>query len=85
MPRISTASEPVTEFPYKFIMPFSDDAIVPLYSSINFVSSTQTECLPCVVCGNIVNRRDAISEQASRYKDYVPNEFSINNVKVGTI
>lgn len=84
MPSIKTASEPVTNFPYKFVSPFSDDNIIPLYSSINFINAKESACLPCVVCGSNIERLDAIQEQASRYKEYVPNQFNRNQVKVGS-
>ena len=84
MPSIKTASVPVKNFPYRFVSPFSDDNIIPLYSSINFINPKETSCLPCVVCGNNVVRQSVIEEQASRYKDYVPNQFNRNQIKVGS-
>jgi hypothetical protein len=84
MPSIKTSSDPVTNFPYKFVSPFSDDNIIPLYSSINFINAKENSCLPCVVCGNNVQRFDAIQEQASRYKNYVPNQFNRTPVRVGS-
>jgi hypothetical protein len=84
MPSIKTASVPVTNFPYKFVSPFSDDNIIPLYSSINFINERETICLPCVVCGNNVTRQSVIEEQASRYKNYIPNQFNRNRIRVGS-
>lgn len=83
MPSIITASEPVTNFPYQFVSPFSHDNVDVLYSSINFVNPKESTCLPCVVCGNNVARQAAIQEQASRYKNYIPNNRQ--NVSIGTI
>lgn len=74
MPSIVTASEPVTEFPYQFVSPFSHDSVDVLYSSINFVNPKESTCLPCAVCGNNVVRQTTIAEQASRYKNYKANE-----------
>lgn len=74
MPSIITASEPVTEFPYQFVSPFSHDSVDVLYSSINFINPKESTCLPCSVCGNSVTRQIAIEEQASRYKNYSANE-----------
>lgn len=82
MPSIADASIPVTQFPYKFVSPFSDDIVVPLYSSINFIDPQKTTCLPCVICGTIKARRDAIEEQASRYKNY---QFATPDPVAGTV
>ena len=85
MPSIVTASERVTDFPSKFVFPFSNENTIPLYSSINFINEAENNCLPCIVCGNINERINAIEEQASRYKNYVPNQFDKTNIVVGTV
>jgi hypothetical protein len=85
MPSITTASIPVTDFPYRFVFPFNDDGVVPLYSAINFINPKETSCLPCCVCGTIKQRSNAIAEQASRYKNYVPNQTLKNQITVGAI
>jgi hypothetical protein len=85
MPSIITATERVTNFPSRFVFPFSNENAIPLYSSINFINPSQNSCLPCVVCGNINDRINAIEEQASRYRDYVPNQFDKTNIVVGTV
>lgn len=82
MPSIVDASITVIEFPNRFISPFGDDPVIPLYSSVPiFVDSDN--CLPCVVCGNYANRNKVIQQQAERFKDYVPTELSGNETSVG--
>jgi hypothetical protein len=81
MPTITTASQKVTEFPNRFISPFGNDPIVPLYSSVPMFNP-QTDCLPCVICGNVATRTLIIQQQATRFADYVPT-FA-NSVQVNT-
>jgi len=85
MPSIVTASQRVTDFPNRFVFPFSNENAIPLYSSINFINPAENNCLPCIVCGNINDRFNAIEEQASRFKNYVPNQFDKTNIVVGTV
>jgi len=82
MPSIATVSKPVTEFPNKFISPFSDEPQTPLYSSIP-ISLQNSDCLPCVICGNIYVRNKVIQEQASKFSGYAPNIFNADTVFVG--
>jgi hypothetical protein len=85
MPNINTSSEEITDFPYRFISPFSDDAIIPLYSSIPFDANQSTECLPCVICGNVLQRKAAINQQAAQYGNYIPNQILRKNTTTGFI
>lgn len=82
MPSIVDASVTVTEFPNRFVSPFGDDPVVPLYSSVPIPIDTQN-CLPCVVCGNYANRNRVIQQQAEKFKGYIPTELSGNEVSVG--
>ena len=82
MPSITTATREVTSFPFKYITPFKDDPVVPLYSSIPLFSP-KPGCLPCAACGNYADRKKIIAQQANRFKDYIPNEIAGNNAKVG--
>lgn len=69
MPSISQVSDPVTDFPNRFISPFSHDAIVPLYSSVP-ISSKHDSCLPCVICGDSNVRFAVIKEQANKFSGF---------------
>ena len=82
MPSITTATKQVTHFPFRYISPFNDDPVVPLYSSVPLFTP-QSGCLPCAACGNYSDRKKIIAQQAIRFKDYIPNEISGNNPKVG--
>jgi len=64
MPTIQQASVPVTEFPNLYMSPFGNDGVIPLYSSIPLNIPSDPDCLPCMVCGNSVVRRQIISHQA---------------------
>jgi hypothetical protein len=65
MPSITTASEPVTEFPNKYVSPYGNDGIIPLYSSIPILEyQGTTSCLPCVVCGKSSVRQEINSSQS---------------------
>jgi hypothetical protein len=83
MPSIIDASVAITEFPNRFVTPFKDDPVVPLYSSIPIPIDTDN-CLPCVVCGNFATRNKAIQQQAERFKNYIPTELSGNEIVVGS-
>jgi hypothetical protein len=64
MPSIDTASVPVTEFPNLFVSPYGNDGIVPLYSSVP-IKNTIAGCIPCVVCGNTLQRKQIITQASS--------------------
>jgi hypothetical protein len=83
MPSIIDASVKVTEFPNRFVSPFGDDPVVPLYSSVP-IQNINEECLPCVVCGNFATRNKVIQQQAERFRGYIPSELSGNEISVGT-
>jgi hypothetical protein len=82
MPSITTATREITSFPFKYITPFKNDAVVPLYSSIPLFNP-EKGCLPCAACGNYADRKKIIAQQANRFKGYIPNEIAGNNAKVG--
>ena len=82
MPSITTATREVTSFPFKYITPFKNDPVVPLYSSIPLFNP-EKGCLPCAACGNYADRKKIIAQQANRFKDYIPNEIIGNNPRVG--
>ena len=81
MPSIIDASVKVTNFPNRFVSPFGDDPVVPLYSSVPIPIDVEN-CLPCVVCGNFETRNKVIQQQAERFKGYLPTELSGNEVIV---
>lgn len=66
MPKIDEISIPVLEYPNKFISPFADDAIPPLYSSIPIILE-DGKCLPCAICANSNERSAIIQEQAKLF------------------
>jgi hypothetical protein len=82
MPTISTASKTVKDFPNKFISPFGNDPIFPLYSSVPLFDP-QNACLPCVACGNLLARNTIIQQQADRFKDYLPFSTTTVETQVG--
>jgi len=61
MPTIAEASEVVTNFPNKFVSPYGNDEIVPLYSSVPLKSPVQG-CLECIVCGSSLVRSQVIAD-----------------------
>ena len=69
MPTISQVSVPVTEFPNRFISPFADDPIPPLYSSIPIRLANQS-CLPCAICDTSQQRAAVIQEQARKFSGF---------------
>jgi len=83
MPSIIDASVKVTEFPNRFVSPFGDDPIVPLYSSVP-IPIEDNSCLPCVVCGNFLTRNKVIQRQAEIFSGYIPSELGGNEIRVGT-
>jgi len=66
MPSITTSKLDTTNFPNKFISPFGDDPVVPIYSSIPF-STGQNNCLPCAICGSNFDRQIIIKAEAERF------------------
>jgi hypothetical protein len=77
MPTIEQASVPVTEFPNQYMSPFGNDGIIPLYSSIPINNNNDGSCLPCVVCGNSMIRRQIISQQAQNLQTTLANGVSL--------
>ena len=69
MPSIDKAKTRLTEFPNKFISPFADEFLVPVYSSIPF-EKKQNECLPCALCGTYNERQDALDQIASQFAGF---------------
>jgi hypothetical protein len=69
MPSIATAATPITDFPNKYISPYGNDGVIPLYSSIPIYNTpTNSTCLPCVVCGNSETRGEINTSQAISYE-----------------
>ena len=79
MPTIAQVSVPVTEFPNRFISPFADDPIVPLYSSIP-IRIQNDNCLPCAICASSPNRSRIIQEQASKFSGFASEDESFVGV-----
>lgn len=74
MPSIATAAIPITDFPNKYISPYGNDGIIPLYSSIPILSSSEaTGCLPCVICGNSSSRKEINEAEALSFKEETAN------------
>jgi len=82
MPSIITASVQVTEFPNRFISPFGNDPIMPLYSSVPLFNP-QVGCMPCAACGTFATRNTIIQQQAERFSGYVPYSSTNVEIKVG--
>jgi hypothetical protein len=69
MPSILTAATPITEFPNKYISPYGNDGVIPVYSSIPIYNTpTNSICLPCVICGNSMTRREINTTQSIGYE-----------------
>ena len=66
MPSITSSKLDATNFPNKFISPFGDDPVVPIYSSIPF-STGQNNCLPCAICGSSFDRQIILKAEAERF------------------
>jgi hypothetical protein len=60
MPTIQDANTKITNFPNKFVSPWGNDAITPLYSSMPLKSPVEG-CLECIVCGSSNERYRIIS------------------------
>ena len=75
MPSVSKGKIRLTEFPNKFISPFADEFLVPLYSSIPF-EKNQNNCLPCALCGNYSERQDVLDGIASEFEGIEKGEVS---------
>ena len=69
MPSIAKGKIKLTEFPNKFISPFANESLVPLYSSIPF-DKNQNNCLPCALCGTYSERQDSINQIGSQYEEF---------------
>lgn len=65
MPSIKQASETVSTYPNLFISPYGNDGIIPLYSSIPIEYRTEGGCLPCVLCGNSLVRKQILDQEAN--------------------
>lgn len=65
MPTIADASVAVTSYPNKFVSPYGNDGVVPLYSSMPLKSPAEG-CLDCVVCGNSIVRNEIIANSSQR-------------------
>lgn len=80
MPSIAKSKERLTAFPNKFISPFADEFLVPVYSSIPF-EKNQNECLPCALCGTYNDRQNVLDQIASQYTGFkqgpVPDEIFV--------
>jgi len=68
MPSITTARLETTNFPNKFISPFGDDPVVPIYSAIPFTTG-QNNCLPCAICGSNFTRNNILKAEAERFNN----------------
>jgi hypothetical protein len=64
MPTIQDANTKITNFPNKFVSPWGNDAITPLYSSMPLKSPVEG-CLECIVCGSYSSRYEIISSSES--------------------
>lgn len=82
MPSITTSTKEVTNFPNKFISPFGDDPVVPLYSSIPFTTG-QNNCLPCAICGSNSTRNNILKAQADRFANYTQTIANPDDILVG--
>jgi hypothetical protein len=69
MPSIDKAKIRLTNFPSKFISPFADEFLVPVYSSIPF-EKNQNNCLPCALCGTYKDRQDVLDQIGSKYTGF---------------
>jgi hypothetical protein len=63
MPTIQDANTKITNFPNKFVSPFGNEAITPFYSSVPLRSPVEG-CLPCIVCGSVVQREQIVLNDA---------------------
>ena len=79
MPTIAQVSVPVTDFPNRFISPFADDPIVPLYSSVP-IRIANNSCLPCAACTTSQSRNAIIQEQASKFSGFASEDESFVGV-----
>ena len=58
MPNITTNTELPTYFPNKFIYPFGNDSLIPIYSSIP-IPNIQTS-FPAKVNGDLATRQEVL-------------------------
>jgi hypothetical protein len=82
MPSISTLSEPITDFPNRFVSPYGNDPLVPLYSSLPLFNG-QPNCMPCAACGTLDTRNVIIQQQAERFKGYIPYSSETVEIQIG--
>jgi hypothetical protein len=82
MPSIITATKEVTSFPNKYISPFGDDPVVPIYSAIPFTTG-QNNCLPCAICGSNSTRNNILKAQADRFANYTQTIANPDDILVG--
>jgi hypothetical protein len=68
MPTIADASVAVKNYPNKFVSPYGNDGIVPLYSSMPLKSPVEG-CLDCIVCGDSIVRTESISNATQNRRD----------------
>lgn len=59
MPSITDATVQITKFPNRFVSPFGNDDLIPMYSS-QPVLSVPGGCLECAVCGNTTVRHQVV-------------------------
>jgi len=64
MPTIADASVAVTNYPNKFVSPYGNDGITPLYSSMPLKSPVEG-CLDCIVCGDSIVRNQVIVDSSN--------------------
>jgi len=64
MPTIADASVAVKNYPNKFVSPYGNDGIVPLYSSVPLKSPVEG-CLDCIVCGDSIVRNQVITNSSN--------------------
>ena len=82
MPSIFTSIKEITNFPNKFISPFGDDPIVPIYSSVPFLTD-KNNCLPCAICGNNSVRNNILKTQAQKFSNFNQSEIKGSDISVG--
>jgi len=78
MPDISQVSGAVTVFPSLYVSPFGNDGTIPLYSSIPIRTQLDSDCLPCVICGNSNTRFEIIQQEAFKVKTPLKNQITLS-------
>lgn len=78
MPSVSQSDDALNGyFPNRYISPFGNDGITPIYSSVPFSYPVSGDCLPCVVCGNNTSRDNILSQAATSVKSIEKNQVTI--------